>query len=190
MRHAETDYNAAGILNGDPDIPVRLTARGRAACAALRPQLAAVSWGAFYVSRFPRTRETLDELVPDHGRARVVADFDDIGLGELEGRPHDDYVAWRRAHDIDEAPPGGESRIDALVRYLRGYELLVGERRFPALVIAHDQTIRYLLNAAAGENPIRGAIQRVPNATLVPLTRATVVGALSTMATALAAYGR
>ena len=52
-----------------------------------------------------------------------------------------------------------------LQRYARGFERLVREAALPAIVICHDQAIRYLENVLAGDDPLFGPVQEIPNAT-------------------------
>jgi broad specificity phosphatase PhoE len=170
VRHGQTEWNVRSILNGDPDVVVPLTATGRAACEALQPLVAAVAWRSVYVTRFARTRDSLDDLWPGHPEPEVIAELDDISLGELEGGTRADYRLWRRQHGIAEAPSGGESRLAALRRYARGLAYLADAAEHPALVVTHDQPIRYLANALAGDDPIVGASPPVPNASLWPFT--------------------
>lgn len=168
IRHGETTYNALGLLNGDPAVPVPLTETGIAECRALRPQLVAVAWAAFVVSPFSRTAESLAEMVP--GAVGVPdPDLGDIALGVFESQPRDAYRAWRRSHGIGEAPDGGESRLDVLARYARGLRRLATATAHPALVVTHDQPIRYLLNAVRGDDPILGPAPPVPERVALPV---------------------
>jgi 2,3-bisphosphoglycerate-dependent phosphoglycerate mutase len=171
VRHGETTYNAADLLNGDPSVDVPLTDEGRAHCRALRPVLVEIEWAAFVVTPFRRTWESLEEMVPGAlARARIDPDLGDICLGVLESQPRAAYRAWRADHGVDEAPEGGESRLAALARYARGLRRLADETSHPALVVTHDQPIRYLLNALAGADPILGPARPVPNAVPYPFT--------------------
>jgi probable phosphoglycerate mutase len=185
VRHGETTYNALGLLNGDPRVPVPLTETGIAECRALRPQLVAVAWAAFVVSPFPRTAASLAEMVP--GAVGVPdPDLGDIALGVFESQPRDEYRAWRRSHGVGEAPPGGgESRLDVLARYARGLHRHATATARPALVVTHDQPIRYLLNALQGDDPILGPAPPVPNATPYPFAAATLADGAERLADAL-----
>ena len=166
LRHGQTVYNVARRVNGDPSQPVHLTEPGRAEASALAPVISAVPWGAAWHTRFPRTRETLELVLPDGGAPRrVVPELDDINVGELEGETIEEWRAWRRGRGLGETPPGGESRIDVLRRYARGFARLVDESRLPALVVCHDQAIRYLENVVTDEDPLFGPVQMIPNAT-------------------------
>lgn len=176
VRHGSTTYNESHLLNGDPSIPVHLSASGRAACAALAPVLAAVSWQSVFVTRFVRTVESLALMAPGLV-GTPLPDLDDIALGELESRPRDDYRAWREQNGVLIAPAGGESRVDALERYARGLAWLAATAPRPALIVTHDQPIRYLFNMLLDDDPILGPLDGIPNATPYPLLAVTVADA-------------
>jgi len=166
VRHGQTDYNVLRCVNGDPTKPVHLTELGRAQARALEPSVSRVAWGSAWHTRFPRTLETLDLLTPDGLPARhVIPELDDIDVGELEGRSIDAWRAWRRGRGLEDAPLGGESRLNVLRRYARGFERLGREAALPAIVVCHDQAIRYLENVLAGDDPLFGPVQEIPNAT-------------------------
>ena len=168
VRHGQTDYNVARQLNGDPGVPIALNATGLAQVAALRPRVAALPIDRGVCTRFPRTRQTLGILLEGRDVPRdVCQDLDDVLLGELEGRPVAEYRAWRRENGPDAAPPGGESRLEVLARYVRGFEWVLGrEGRLP-LVVTHDIPIRFLRNAIAGDDPIDGPVRSIDNASLL-----------------------
>jgi probable phosphoglycerate mutase len=172
LRHGQTDYNVARRVNGDPSLPVHLSDLGRAEAIALAPVIASVPWASAWHTRFPRTRETLDLLLPDGPPRHVIEELDDINVGVLEGETIEEWRAWRRGRGLEEAPAGGESRIAVLRRYARGFERLVREARLPAIVISHDQAIRYLENALTDEDPMFGPVQMIPNATPYSYTAA------------------
>jgi broad specificity phosphatase PhoE len=167
VRHGETTYNAAGLLNGDPGVDVPLTEAGRAQCRALRPLLAPIAWAAVVVTPFSRTRESLEEMLPG-AQPTVDADLGDICLGFLESQPRAAYREWRKSHGVGEAPEGGESRLAAAARYARGLARLANDTPHPALVVTHDQPIRYLLNVLAGADPVLGPAAPVQNAVPYP----------------------
>jgi probable phosphoglycerate mutase len=165
VRHGETSYNVARRVNGDPSKPVKLTALGRAQASALVPVVGAVAWGSAWHTRFPRTRETLDLLLAEDRPARhEISELDDIDVGELEGATIEEWRAWRRGRSLEESPPGGESRVAVLRRYARGFVCLHREAALPAIVVCHDQAIRYLENVLADEDPLFGPVQMIPNA--------------------------
>jgi broad specificity phosphatase PhoE len=170
VRHGGTDYNAARRLNGDPSVPVHLSDEGRAQVAALRDRIAATPFDIGVRTRFPRTGQTIAILLAGRDvRVVVCPDLDDVRLGEFEGASVDDYRRFRDGRGQDARPPGGESRLDALARYARGFERLLGLEARAALVVTHDIPIRFLANAIAGDDPLDGPVHAVANASLTLL---------------------
>lgn len=171
-RHGRSTYNDRGILNGDPSVPVGLTAEGMAQCLALAVRLAGEPIVRAVHTGFPRTEESLELILG--GRdvpVTVIDDFGDVRLGEFEGRPVEEFRAWRRAHGLDARPAGGgESRMDVLRRYARGYERLLALDDPVVLVVVHDVTIRMMVNAAAGDDPVGGPVKSIPNAEIYRFT--------------------
>jgi len=182
MRHGQTTYNAAQRLNGDPAVPVYLDALGREQCARRAAELAARSFDVAVHTQFVRTRESLDILLAGRDVPRVcIPDFGDVRLGMFEGRPVGEYRRWRTGRSPEERPPGGESRIDALTRYVAGAQRLLELEGTALLAVLHDVPIRFIANAARGDDPIDGPITTIANAQLVVLDRAAMVGAVQIM---------
>lgn len=181
MRHGESDYNVQGRLNGDPAVPVHLTAAGRAAARALGTELAGTAFDLAVHTRFARSRETLEILLA--GRdipTQVLPELDDVQLGEFEGHGVEEYRAWRRMNGVATRPAGGESRLDALARYADGFERLVGLGRV-MLCVTHDIPIRFLANAIQGADPLEGPVRSVANLVPFRLSDAQVTAAVVAM---------
>lgn len=169
VRHGRTRYNDERRVNGDPTVSVELTPEGRAQAEAVAARLGGEDFDVAVRTRFGRTAETLAIILG--GRdvpVEVFPEFDDVRLGDLEGRSIDDYRAWRRGHSPSDPPPGeAESRLDALARYAAGYERLLDLRVERALCVVHDITIRFMCNAAQGDDPLDGPIHTIENAQVV-----------------------
>lgn len=156
VRHGETDWNAAGRLQGGQDIP--LNPRGRVQAEEVARRLRALvpdPAGLDYVaSPLGRTRETMSILRRTLGLPvgyRVEPLLTELTFGRWEG------LTWREVRRADPAravkrerdkwgfvPPGGESY--AMLR-----DRLVGlafDR--PAVVVSHGGVARALLNLLAG----------------------------------------
>lgn len=165
IRHGRTDYNREGRVNGDPQVHVALDAVGREQMRALCDDAAVRTADLAVRTRFPRTAESLAIVLG--GRAvpvRVYPDLDDVRLGDFEGRPVGEYRAWRAEHPPETPPPGeGESRVDALYRYARGFERMLAEDADHVLAVIHDVPIRFLLNAVRGADPLDGPVHGVAN---------------------------
>ncbi len=164
-RHAETTLNHEHRINGDPSLQVGLTAEGEAQARLLGVEVAGIAIDLAVHTRFGRTRMTAELAL--EGRAVPLAEeplLDDIDVGELEGRTIEDYRAWKRAHTRRDPFPGGESLVDAALRYASGFRALLAREERRLLVVCHEIPIRYALNAAAGSDDLDGPVHGIPNA--------------------------
>jgi len=165
-RHAHSTLNAEGRVNGDPNVPVPLTADGRAAAARLGRQLAPLPLELCVHTRFERTRQTADGILAGRDVPRLEEPLlDDIDVGELEGVSLDAYHDWKLAHARDEPFPGGESLDDAARRYATAFRRLVDRPEQTILVVCHEIPVRYALNAAGGSGDLDAPEHTIPNAT-------------------------
>jgi broad specificity phosphatase PhoE len=165
-RHAHSTLNLADRVNGDPSVPVTLTADGRAQAEQLGRQLAEMPFAICVHTRFGRTLETADEVLRGRDVPRVEEPLlDDIDVGDLEGVTLDEYRAWKREHTRSDPFPGGESLDDAARRYARAYEGLLERPEQTLLVVCHEIPVRYALNAAAGSDDLDGPAHAIRNAT-------------------------
>ena len=188
VRHGGTDYNLAGRLNGDPSVPVHLTEQGREQVALLRDRVADMPVDLGVRTRFPRTEQTIAILLEGRDVPVVVcADLDDVLLGEYEGQSVEAYRRFRDENGQDARPRGGESRLDALARYTRGFERLLEVDARAPLVVTHDIPIRFLANAIAGEDPLEGSVHAVANASLMTVGEADMRRGVAAMRERLAA---
>jgi broad specificity phosphatase PhoE len=165
-RHGQSTLNIENKVNGDPAIPVPLTADGRLAAAKLGEQVAHLPLDLGVHTRFARTRETLELALA--GRAVPTVEqplLDDIKIGRLEGCSLDDYRTWKRAHVRSDAFPGGESLDDAARRYARAFRALLARPEQRILVVCHEIPIRYALNAAVGSDDLDRPAHLIANAT-------------------------
>ena len=164
VRHGQSELNVTRRVNGDPNVPVGLTAQGEAEAGGLALQLAGIELDLCVHSRFGRTRATA--RIALEGRAvPVVVEplLDDIDVGELDGRSIDDYRAWKRGHTRADAFPGGESLDDAARRYATAYERLLARPERRVLVVCHEIPVRYAINGAAGSDELDGPAHEIGN---------------------------
>jgi broad specificity phosphatase PhoE len=164
VRHGQSELNVTRHVNGDPSVPVALTAQGEAEAAALAVQLAGIELDLCVHTRFGRSRHTADIALDGRSVPREVEPLlDDIDLGELEGRTIDEYRAWKRDHVRRDPFPGGESLDDAALRYADAYERLLARPEQRILVVCHEIPVRYAVNAAAGSGDLDGPAHEIRN---------------------------
>jgi broad specificity phosphatase PhoE len=165
-RHARSSLNDEGRVNGDPTVPVAVTAEGRIEATRLGHQLAELPLDLCVHTRFGRTRETAEYILA--GREVPLVEeplLDDIDVGDLEGQTIAEYRAWKQAHTRTDPFPGGESLDDAARRYARAFRRLLERKEEVTLVVCHEIPIRYALNAAAGSDDLDAPEHLIPNAT-------------------------
>lgn len=150
VRHGETAWNAAKVLQGQADI--QLSPRGGEQALALAPILARWAPQEAWVSDLKRARQTAELLGWPH--ATLDPRWREADLGEWTSRrvqdlTAEDAVRYQRWRDGSEAPPGGESmsafreRIGAALEALR-------DRSGDVLVVTHGGVIRAALGIALG----------------------------------------
>ncbi|HET6174327.1 MAG TPA: histidine phosphatase family protein [Gaiellales bacterium] len=184
VRHARTVYNDLHLLNGDPRLPVPLDADGRVAAAALGRELARCPFDLALHTRFARTRETLMLVLGRRHDVPIAVEpaFDDVAVGVFEGREVQAYRDWRGEHDLADAVPGGESRLNALARYADGCARLLARRDARCvLLVVHDVPIRFLHNSVLGTDPLEGPIRSVANLERLSLGEAELAAGLAVM---------
>ena len=173
IRHGESVYNTHNLLNGDPTVTNPLSEFGRAQCTALAAVVGSMDWRSAWTTRFARTKESLALIAPGlEVTPRELELLDDLRVGEFEGRPIEEFRAWRHANGPGTVPRHGESLVQAVDRYAHGLKFLLEHAPRPALVVLHDQPIRYIMNAQAGDDPFTGALRKVPNAVPYPFSEA------------------
>src|SRR5262245_13305785 len=122
-RHAESEYSAKGLLNGDPRFTVGLTDTGREQARELGARLAREEIDLCVTSEFARTLETADVAFAGRDVPRlVVPELNDHPAGDYEGRPIADYLEWAHTSGpLDPVPGTTETRAAVLARFVRGY---------------------------------------------------------------------
>jgi broad specificity phosphatase PhoE len=153
-RHGQTEWNAAGRMQGSADIP--LNERGRAQARELADRLAGIPLDAIYSSTLQRSAQTAEAL---RGRAPIqaLAGLNEQSVGAFTGMTQDERdrarreAFERRSHDPDDTLDGGESarqhfaRVDAAVKDIRA--------RHPTgsvLIVGHGGTNVHVLRSLLG----------------------------------------
>jgi probable phosphoglycerate mutase len=156
VRHAESQANAMGIVNGDPSIPYELTDEGRRQAATLARSLAGERIDLCVVTEFLRTHETADLALAGRDVPRMVMpELNDPVFGVLEGRSLAEARAWLVDHGPAAHPDGGESRVETIARYCDGYRGLSTRPEDVVLVVAHALPVTIMrLAVEEGELPL------------------------------------
>jgi broad specificity phosphatase PhoE len=154
-RHGESEYSVAGRLNGDLEVDVRLTPGGLEQARELGRTLAGEPLDLCATSEFRRARETADEALGGRRVPRLVLpELNDPRYGRFEGAALADYRSWASASPSSAVPgPGGESRLEIVERYARGFRTLLDRPEEAILAVCHSLPVSYALGARAGLPP-------------------------------------
>jgi broad specificity phosphatase PhoE len=170
-RHAESEYSARELLNGDPAIAVSLTQEGEAQARRLGEALAGEPIDLCAVTEFARTRETAEVALAGRDVPLVVVpELNDHPAGRYEGRPIAEYLEWAHIARPDDVIPGANvSRAAVVERFARGFRILLERPEAVVLAVLHSLPIAYLLAAVAGRDPA-SRMEMLPYAEVRELT--------------------
>jgi broad specificity phosphatase PhoE len=169
IRHGETDFNAAGKLQGGGyDLP--LNQNGKEQAATVAEELCAVPFGVIASSHLRRAQQTADYMHQQHPTAQriVLAGFGEMRFGDFEGvnlrgegackETTQRYVQWndRIKQDVTVPwPGGGESLAQVQERAVGALQTLLEDH--PAAhqvgIVAHGRTINIMLASMLRGDP-------------------------------------
>lgn len=149
IRHARTEWNEQGRIQGRTDLPLSVEGRKRALAWRLPGGARTLRW---YVSPLERARETARQIglsaMPDE---RLV----EMCWGEWEGKRLEELrsagllTPEMEGLGLDLRPPGGESPRDVQTR-LRPWLKEIGPCRRSLGAVTHNGVIRALYALASG----------------------------------------
>lgn len=152
LRHASTQWNELGRMQGRHDIP--LSSAGHAEVAAWRlPHIVSepVEWISSPLSRAVETAARLCGHAPCVEPALTEMDWgawEGFRLAELRARFGSEFT--RNEHrGLDFRPPGGESPRDVMDRMTRWLDA-IAQRERPIVAVTHNGVLRALLAIATG----------------------------------------
>ncbi|PAV28447.1 histidine phosphatase family protein [Virgibacillus profundi] len=150
IRHGETDWNAAGRLQGKTDIPLNTT--GMKQAEACSTYLTSSSYDVLITSPLKRARQTA-EIINNllHLPFVVMEDFAERYFGDGEGMTYDE----RRMAFPDKNYPKQEETEDFLNRIMTGLKKI--NQSYPdqkVLLVAHGAVIKAILAAFSEDDTL------------------------------------
>jgi len=168
VRHGQTDWNAAGRMQGQTDIPINATGRAQAKRngETLAGVLSSPQDFDFVASPLKRPRETMEIIrtalglapkdFPTDKRLMEIkfGEFEGLTMREISEKMPDEY-AYRQQDVWLNAPPGGESYAQLTARVAEWYSTLKRD----TICVAHGGVSRSL----------RGIVLNLPGLEIVNL---------------------
>ena len=164
-RHGESELGLRGAVNGDPAVANELTPAGVEQARRLGRLIAGDDIGLCATSALRRAIATADSALEGRKVPRlVVPELNEIRFGRFEGGAFEDYRDWATEAGPSETPPGGgDSRAQAVERYVRAFRTLLDRPEDRVLVVAHGLPIAYVQGALSGRDP-RPVVYQIPYA--------------------------
>ena len=162
VRHGETEWNAAGRIQGHTDIG--LSDRGAEQARSLGQRLSGLSIDAAYTSDLKRTSETARLALGDRSialnetpmlREYHKGEFEGMTMTEIKAQFPDEYPKYLEK-DLDYSPKGGESTRVVSARMAE----IIGEIKSKhldetVLVVSHGGALRAAMVSLLGM-PLEG----------------------------------
>ncbi len=178
VRHGETEWNRAGIIQGQTDVP--LGGLGRRQAEMLGRRLASSRFDAVYSSDLRRCQETAALIVGGPESAHIVprAGLREIHFGHWEGltraqivRAYPDEREAVQADPLHGKPWGGESRADLQARMVAEIQEIASlhDETAHLLIVTHGGSIRSLGAWVLGLDPVAAARLDVDNCSIAVL---------------------
>jgi probable phosphoglycerate mutase len=151
VRHGETDWNAAGRIQGQSDTP--LNAVGKIQAQRVAQRLSRERVQALYSSDLARALETatiigqtlgLPVIASPQWRERRYGAWEGLTSAEIQARYPAQFAEWR-ARAPGFAPPQGESRTELLTRALNALQSIVHRHTGEVVVVVTHGGLCYVL---------------------------------------------
>jgi len=142
IRHGQTDWNAAKLIQGRTDIPLNETGREQARTLAT---VFNATIGMIFSSQLKRALETAD-IVNGRHNVEVIIDerLIERDFGIFEGKPFSDVDLDALRRWTDDAPtPGGETLRDVVTRVFAFLdEIIANHSDKNVLIVTHGHVMR------------------------------------------------
>lgn len=152
VRHGETDWNTKRILQGKSDS--NLTSEGITQAKKLGKKIRDINFNKIYSSPLKRAMDTTGYILEDQQMEILpISEFEEIGLGAVEGIEREDFLRmypkeyddfW--AFSTDYAPHiyGGENFQELFARIEKGIQRIISENPEggKVMVVSHGVTLK------------------------------------------------
>lgn len=143
MRHGESEHNAKGIAAGG-QTDSALTLKGIQQASSIKKTLLEKPIGNVFASPMQRAHHTAKHA---SGRDPIIVEaLREWNLGNLEGQPFDEFLAFVKSIDPDQEIPQGETLRAFFQRSLKAINAILDEHEQP-LIVAHGGTYAAILHA-------------------------------------------
>lgn len=150
IRHAETEYNRKGIIQGS-EVDSDINDVGESQANSFYEYYKDINFDKIYVSDLKRTFQTIRRFTENGSLYEKLKDFNEISWGINQGKSDDleDYArlidTWL-AGNLDNKFEEGESPNEMSVRLVKGFNKVLDDDHDTVLLCIHGRALRILLS--------------------------------------------
>ena len=150
IRHAETEYNRKGIIQGS-EVDSDINDLGESQANSFYEYYKNINFDKIYVSDLKRTFQTIRRFTEKGSSYEKLKEFNEISWGINQGKSDDleDYArlidTWL-AGNLDNKFEEGESPNEMSVRLVKGFNKVLDDDHDTVLLCIHGRALRILLS--------------------------------------------
>ena len=150
IRHAETEYNRKGIIQGS-EVDSDINDVGESQANSFYEYYKNINFDKIYVSDLKRTFQTIRRFTEKGSSYEKLKEFNEISWGVNQGKSDDleDYArlidTWL-AGNLDNKFEEGESPNEMSVRLVKGFNKVLDDDYDTVLLCIHGRALRILLS--------------------------------------------
>lgn len=150
IRHAETEYNKKGIIQGS-EVDSDINDVGESQANSFYEYYKDINFDRIYVSDLKRTFQTIRRFTENGLSYEKLKEFNEISWGVNQGKSDDleDYArlidTWL-AGNLDNKFEEGESPNEMSVRLVKGFNKVLDDDYDTVLLCIHGRALRILLS--------------------------------------------
>lgn len=150
IRHAETEYNRKGIIQGS-EVDSDINDVGESQSNSFYEYYNDINFDKIYVSDLKRTFQTIRRFTENGSSYEKLKEFNEISWGINQGKSDDleDYArlidTWL-AGNLDNKFEEGESPNEMSVRLVKGFNKVLDDDHDTVLLCIHGRALRILLS--------------------------------------------
>jgi len=150
IRHAETEYNRKGIIQGS-EVDSDINDVGESQANSFYEYYKNINFDKIYVSDLKRTFQTIRRFTKNGLSYEKLKEFNEISWGINQGKSDDleDYArlidTWL-AGNLDNKFEEGESPNEMSVRLVKGFNKVLDDDHDTVLLCIHGRALRILLS--------------------------------------------
>ena len=150
IRHAETEYNRKGIIQGS-EVDSDINDVGESQSNSFYEYYKDINFDKIYVSDLKRTFQTIRRFTENGSSYEKLKEFNEISWGVNQGKSDDleDYArlidTWL-AGNLDNKFEEGESPNEMSERLVKGFDKVLDDDHDTVLLCIHGRALRILLS--------------------------------------------